>query len=147
MQSVSSRIWTHVAVSISSDCNHYTTGTSFIIVLRPVSFSLQHQQGSLSSPSENKFLQVSRIFFSEFWPILSMVHSGWSQFILWFPILPIPFPSLWVPFQVHHLQLVSLSPSASLVLWQGLRTYLSFCLLSFSLWSSGTAKSITQLVL
>ena len=28
MQSVSSRIWTCVAVSISSDDNHYTTGTS-----------------------------------------------------------------------------------------------------------------------
>ena len=29
MQSVSSRIWTHVAVSISYDDNHYTTGTSW----------------------------------------------------------------------------------------------------------------------
>ena len=28
MQSVSSRIWTRVAVSISYDNNHYTTGTS-----------------------------------------------------------------------------------------------------------------------
>ena len=28
MQSVSSRIWTRVAVSISDDNNHYTTGTS-----------------------------------------------------------------------------------------------------------------------
>ena len=28
MQSVSSRIWTHVIVSISYDDNHYTTGTS-----------------------------------------------------------------------------------------------------------------------
>ena len=28
MQSVSSRIWTHVAVSISYDDNDYTTGTS-----------------------------------------------------------------------------------------------------------------------
>ena len=27
MQSVSSRIWTRVAVSISDDDNHYTTGT------------------------------------------------------------------------------------------------------------------------
>ena len=29
MQSVSSRTWTHVAVFISCDDNHYTTGTSF----------------------------------------------------------------------------------------------------------------------
>ena len=28
MQSVSSRIWTRVAVSISYDDNHYTTGTN-----------------------------------------------------------------------------------------------------------------------
>ena len=28
MQSVSSRIWTRVAVSISYDANHYTPGTS-----------------------------------------------------------------------------------------------------------------------
>ena len=31
MQSVSSRIWTRVVVSISYDDNHYTTGTSLII--------------------------------------------------------------------------------------------------------------------
>ena len=30
MQSVSSGIWTRVTVSISSDDNHYTTGTSLI---------------------------------------------------------------------------------------------------------------------
>ena len=31
MQSVSSRIWTRVTVSISCDYNHYTTGTSIIV--------------------------------------------------------------------------------------------------------------------
>ena len=31
MQSVLSRIWTHVAESISYNTNHYTTGTSTII--------------------------------------------------------------------------------------------------------------------
>ena len=31
MQSVSSRIWTRVAVSISYEDNHYTTGTSTIL--------------------------------------------------------------------------------------------------------------------
>ena len=30
MQSVSSRIWTRVAVSISYDVNYYTTGTLYI---------------------------------------------------------------------------------------------------------------------
>ena len=33
MQSVSSRIWTRVAVSISYDDNHYTTGTSIITIV------------------------------------------------------------------------------------------------------------------
>ena len=33
MQSVSSRIWTRVAVSISYDDNHYTTGTSLLMCL------------------------------------------------------------------------------------------------------------------
>ena len=45
MQSVSSRIWTCVAVSISNDDNHYTTGTSFnlSIYLSPHSSSwLRH---------------------------------------------------------------------------------------------------------
>ena len=34
MQSVSSRIWTRVAVSISYDDNHYTTGTSEMILAK-----------------------------------------------------------------------------------------------------------------
>ena len=33
MQSVSSSIWTRVAVFISYDDNHYTTGNSFIYLL------------------------------------------------------------------------------------------------------------------
>ena len=33
MQSVSSRIWTRVVVSISYDDNHYTTGTSISILI------------------------------------------------------------------------------------------------------------------
>ena len=39
MQSVSSRIWTRVAVSISYDDNHYTAGTSIIIIIIDVRFS------------------------------------------------------------------------------------------------------------
>ena len=37
MQSVSTRIWTRVAVSISYDDNHYTTGTSFFLLFNPKS--------------------------------------------------------------------------------------------------------------
>ena len=33
MQSVSSRVWTRVAVFISYDDNHYTTGTSTVLLL------------------------------------------------------------------------------------------------------------------
>ena len=40
MQSVSSRIWTCVAVSISYDDNHYTTGTSNQQQLSDVHMSL-----------------------------------------------------------------------------------------------------------
>ena len=35
MQSVLSRIWTRVAVPISYDANHYTTGTSLINGISP----------------------------------------------------------------------------------------------------------------
>ena len=41
MQSVSSRIWTRVAVSISYDDNHYTTGTSNI-QMEPFSLLITH---------------------------------------------------------------------------------------------------------
>ena len=36
-----------------------------------------------------------------------MLWSGWSRFISWFPIVPIPCAQ----FQAHQLQLISLSPS------------------------------------
>ena len=40
MQSVRSRIWTRVAVSISCDDNHYTTGTSHISLVSLVIISI-----------------------------------------------------------------------------------------------------------
>ena len=51
MQSVSSRIWTHVAVSISYDDNHYTTGTSrmCICICRGVKNSTTRKGGVLST--------------------------------------------------------------------------------------------------
>ena len=44
MQSVSSRIWTRIAVSISNDDSHYTTGTSSIVLINVLSavYSLQY---------------------------------------------------------------------------------------------------------
>ena len=38
MQSVSSRVWTRVAVSFSYDDNHYTTGTSYFVFMMQVFF-------------------------------------------------------------------------------------------------------------
>ena len=47
MQSVSSRIWTRVAVCISYDDNHYTMGTSNLyFMLVTLLFSTQHFQGT-----------------------------------------------------------------------------------------------------
>ena len=43
MHSVSSRIWTHVTVSISYDDNHYTTGTSILFVCTYSLFYLTHR--------------------------------------------------------------------------------------------------------
>ena len=41
--------------------------------------------------------------------------SGRSQLVLLFPSLPVPLPILWELFQEHQLQLVSTSPSCSIV--------------------------------
>ena len=50
MQSVSSRIWTRVVVSISYDDNHYTTSTSFYCII--IIYSLE----IFSSPNADGFL-------------------------------------------------------------------------------------------
>ena len=39
MQSVSSSIWTRIVVSNSYDDNHYTTGTSIVIIIAEVNES------------------------------------------------------------------------------------------------------------
>ena len=59
MQSVSSRIWTRVAVSISCDDNHYTTGTSnkvfvFISMTSRWIWTLIYQRHSSTYKSSNK---------------------------------------------------------------------------------------------
>ena len=51
MQSVSSRIWTRVAVSISYNDNHYTMGTSFkYILMIPVNYLQMKQILALDNP-------------------------------------------------------------------------------------------------
>ena len=56
-----------------------------------------------------------------------------------------PSSSIWGPFRVHQLQLVSPSPSCSiafLVLWKSLSTYFFFRFLWFSLWDSPRRQSL-----
>ena len=47
MQSASSRIWTRVAVSISYDDSHYTTGTSTIVAIK---YLEMNQISALNNP-------------------------------------------------------------------------------------------------
>ncbi len=49
MQSVSSRICTRVAVSISYDDNHYTTGTSCFVVIAFIDLYLPMSAGEVES--------------------------------------------------------------------------------------------------
>ena len=53
--------------------------------------------------------------FSVFWSILIMLLSGWSPVTVLFPCLPVSLPIPLGLFQVHQLQLVSLSPLCSIV--------------------------------
>ena len=45
---------------------------------------------------------------------LTVLWSGRSWFFLWFSIISVFFPGIWILFQVTQLQLVSLSPSCSI---------------------------------
>ena len=68
MQPVSSRIWTRVAVSISYDDNHYTTGTciKYMIIshadldLWRLESSLQHVN-CLTSDTDDPFIGVNTL--------------------------------------------------------------------------------------
>ena len=78
MQSVSSRIWTRVAVFISNDDTHYTTGTSTNTIL-PVNCILidtktpdQSEPGS-DSNGDSILKNWIRTTGSDLWP-----HSGHS---------------------------------------------------------------------
>ena len=88
--------------------------------------------------------------FSIFWPISTMLLSGWSQVVLLFQSPLVLIPILWWLCQDHQLQLVSQSLSCSRVFSDSLvrSRYLSFFLLSFNftLWSARTAKSTIRQV-
>ena len=60
MQSVLSRIWTRVVVSISFDDNHYTTGTSKFLVSLAPSSSIDF----FPSVAMSKYLSIFSISFT-----------------------------------------------------------------------------------
>ena len=61
MQSVSSRIWTRVTVSISYDDNHYTTGTS----IKVDQLLFKYSQIFRARVEPLKILYLMYIFFSD----------------------------------------------------------------------------------
>ena len=61
MQSVRSRIWTRVAVSITSEANHYTTGNPSIGALSSATTPGQSGPGSDSTEGVHRIPQSSRI--------------------------------------------------------------------------------------
>ena len=62
MQSVSSKIWTHVAVSISYDDNDYTTGTSDFMG-RSMNLTVAGQRPSV----QNSIVVLFPDIFMNFW--------------------------------------------------------------------------------
>ena len=64
MQSVSSRIWTRVAVSISCDDNHYTTGTSTckLVNAPPSGLYILYKLPKLYSPFQGFIWSILRIY-------------------------------------------------------------------------------------
>ena len=56
MQSVSSRIWTRVAVFISYDDNDYTTGTSFFNVIGAMSWKQLALKSLVTAKLPTQFL-------------------------------------------------------------------------------------------
>ena len=140
--------WHIKSVDIISTIRHCTS--SYFIPLRVfhTSVSWWFSTGVWGTASLFKYPGL----FSVFWPILIMLQSGWSLLVLWFLSLPAPLPILWKLFRAHQLQLVSLSPSCSMIFFCSLARswYLSLFLLSFDFtqWSVGKAKfSIRQVLL
>ena len=130
--------------SLSSQLGQQIFGCPPQISITPCEFFASALIGGLSAElSVSKFPQVSRTLPS----IRTVINYA---VILLFFILPLIsnfsslFPSLWIPFQVHQLQLVSPSSSSSTDFCFLARSkYFSIFMLSFmfTLWSAGIAKS------
>ena len=81
------------------------------------------------------------------WPISTIQKFGWSKFICEFPTLPTAFSSLWKPFQLHRLQVISPSFSWSTAFFSSRArfNYLSnISLFFFIVWSTLFASSSYQ---
>ena len=72
MQSVSSRIWTRVAVSISYDDNHYTSSTSnethisLSSFLMPTDYFIQETKSSFNQEEVKNLLFIEFYYYN--WP-------------------------------------------------------------------------------
>ena len=77
MQSVSFRIWTRVAVSISYDDNHYTTGTSSTGLNYEFSFSEEPSLPYYYTHSwrENNWIHTFPKGISAMWNAISLVQE------------------------------------------------------------------------
>ena len=85
MQSVSSRIWTRVAVSISYDDNHYTTGTSIHI-----HFIVWYHRDSISVSIKMKMQ----------WGVETKVYENFADEMIWFGFMVYqPLTAIWC--QIH----------------------------------------------
>ena len=71
MQSVSSKIWTRIAMSISFDDNHYTTGTSYS---RTITF-FQSSLLFTHSWRENNWIHTFTKGISTMWNAISLVQD------------------------------------------------------------------------
>ena len=118
------------SVYLLSYCSVVVYGLFLVAVLLLLSYSFQ-------SSSDQRSLMVfcdskSPGFFLVFWPISTMLLSGWSPLVLLFPNPLVLIPVLWWPYQACLLQFVSPSPSGSEVfsaLSQGLITYCHYYIL------------------
>ena len=87
MQSLASRIWTRVAVSISNDDNHYITGTSFNLTNHYSMQSLRRQMTDIYRETDSctgnmlVFLKDSsfKICFKNRSPFLSIDRIVWNR--------------------------------------------------------------------
>ena len=96
MQSVSSRIWARVAVYISYDDNHYTTGTSNSIIIKQTvhrrtwkyaSFILSKQPGEINFEETIGILKINfrdrTSLFNAWWNCLNLLKCNDDDFVIY----------------------------------------------------------------